>query len=284
MLELALIIVALFVLAVASYVDLKILEVPDWLNYAGIAAGLGIHLIFSLQQWSYWPFASSLIGFGIAFGLACLMFYTGQWGGGDAKLLMALGAIIGFSPEKFGFGSNFLINLVFIGGAWGLIWSAQLAIRNWKEFWKTFRELSHQKPYSRMRISSMISTAIVIAAALVFAEYQLELISLAVICYFITYSIIFVKSVEMSCMHRWVEPDKLTEGDWLVKPVKVGKKTIAPPKLGLEKEHVALLKKMYAQKKIDKILVRYGIPFAPAFLLAFLVTLKLGNVVLTALF
>jgi Flp pilus assembly protein protease CpaA len=284
MLELSLIIVALFVLAVASYVDLKILEVPDWLNYAGIAAGLGIHLIFSLQQWNYWPFASSLIGFGIAFGLACLMFYTGQWGGGDAKLLMALGAIIGFQPEKFGFGSSFLINLVFIGGAWGIFWSGQLAVKNWKEFWKAFRTLSHQKPYSRMRISAMIATAILVVAALFILEYQLELIALALVTYLITYSIIFVKSVEMSCMHQWVSPDKLTEGDWLVKPVKVGKKTIAPPKLGLEKEQVAFLKKMYAQKKIDKILVRYGIPFAPAFLLAFLVTLRLGNVVLAALF
>ncbi len=284
MLELALIIVALFVLAVASYVDLKILEVPDWLNYAGIAAGLGIHLIFSLQQWSWWPIASSAIGFGIAFAIACLMFYTGQWGGGDAKLLMALGAIIGFTPEKFGFGSSFLINLVFIGGAWGIFWSGQLAVRNWKEFWKTFRKLSHQKPYASMRISAMITTVILVIAALVLLEYQLELIALALVLYMICYSIIFVKSVELSCMHKWVTPDKITEGDWLVKPVKAGKTVIAPPRLGLEKEHVALLQKMYKQKKIDKILVKYGIPFAPAFLLAFLLTWWAGNIVLAVLF
>lgn len=284
MLELALIIVALFVLAVASYVDLKILEVPDWLNYAGIAAGLGIHLIFSLQQWSWWPIASSAIGFGVAFAIACLMFYTGQWGGGDAKLLMALGAIIGFTPEKFGFGSSFLINLVFIGGAWGIFWSGQLAVRNWKEFWKTFRKLSHQKPYASMRISAMITTVILVIAALVLLEYQLELIALALVLYIICYSIIFVKSVELSCMHKWVTPDKITEGDWLVRPVKAGKTVIAPPRLGLEKEHVALLQKMYKQKKIDKILVKYGIPFAPAFLLAFLLTWWAGNIVLAVLF
>src|SRR5574341_545197 len=211
MFELTLILVALFVLIVASYIDLRILEVPDWLNYAGVAAGLGIHLIFSLQQMSWWPIASSIIGFGIAFALACLMFYTGQWGGGDAKLLMALGAIIGFQPEKFGFGSSFLVNLVFIGGAWGLLWSIQLALRNRKEFWKTFRTLSHQQPYSRMRICSMIITVILVIAALILLQYQLELIGLALITYFICYSIIFVKSVELSCMHKWVTPDKLTE-------------------------------------------------------------------------
>jgi len=284
MLELVLIIVALFVLVVASYVDLRILEVPDWLNYAGVAAGLGIHLIFSLQQLSWWPIASSAIGFGIAFALACLMFYTGQWGGGDAKLLMALGAIIGFEPEKFGFGSSFLINLVFIGGAWGVIWSGQLAVRHWKEFWKTFRKLSHQQPYARMRISAMITTTILVIAALILLQYQLELIGLALITYFICYSIIFVKSVELSCMHKWVTPDKLTEGDWLVRSVKVGKTVIEPPKLGLEKRHVAYLQKMYSQKKIDKVLVKYGIPFAPAFFFAFVATMALGNIVLAALF
>jgi len=284
MLELALIIVALFVLAVASYVDLRILEVPDWVNYAGIAAGLGIHLIFSLQQWNWWPVASSAIGFGIAFAIACLMFYTGQWGGGDAKLLMALGALIGFEPEKFGFGSSFLINLVFIGGAWGIVWSGTLAIRNWKTFWKTFRTLSHKKPYSRIRISAMIITVILVITALILLQYQLELIALALVVYFTCYSIIFVKSVEMSCMHKWVTPDKLTEGDWLVKPVKIGKTVIAPPRLGLEKKQVELLQKLYKQKKIDKILVRYGIPFAPAFLFAFAATLAFGNIVLVVLF
>lgn len=284
MLELVLIIVALFVLIVASYVDLRILEVPDWVNYAGIAAGLGIHLILSLQQWSWWPIASSAIGFGIAFAIACLMFYTGQWGGGDAKLLMAMGAIIGFESEKFGFGSSFLINLIFIGGAWGIVWSSSLAIRNWKIFWKTFRALSHKRPYSRMRIISMVITLLLVIVAVVLIQYQLQLIAIALVVYFTCYSIIFVKSVEMSCMHKWVEPDKLTEGDWLVKPVKIGKTVIAPPRLGLEKKQVELLQKLYKQKKIDKILVRYGIPFAPAFLFAFIATLALGNIILASFF
>jgi prepilin signal peptidase PulO-like enzyme (type II secretory pathway) len=85
-------------------------------------------------------------------------------------------------------------------------------------------------------------------------------------------------------MHKWVIPDKLTEGDWLVKQVKIGKTIIAPPRLGLEKKQVELLQKLYKQKKIDKILVRYGIPFAPAFLFSFAATLTFGNIVLVALF
>ncbi len=280
MLELSLIIVALFVLAVASYVDLRILEVPDWLNYAGISAGIGIHFIYSAQQASWWPIASSLAGFGIGFAIACFMYYTGQWGGGDAKLLMALGALIGFDIDKFGFGASFLINLVFVGGAWGLAWSAGLAIRNIKKFWKTFKALRHHKPYARMRIISLVTAAILIIASFIMRDYQLELIGLALLSYLLCYLTIFVKSIELCCMHKWITPDKLTEGDWLVHAVKVGKMKVLPGKLGLEQKQVNLLKQLYAKKKIDKLLVKYGIPFAPAFLIAFAVTWYAGNVIL----
>ncbi len=283
MLELALIIAGLVVLLIASYVDMRILEVPDWLNYSAIAAGIGIHLIYSLQQWNYWPALSSLIGFALAFGLACLMFYTGQWGGGDAKLLMAMGAIIGFQTDKFGFGTSFLINLVFIGGAWGFLYSIIMAAKNRKSFWKTFKILRHQKNYAKMRIIAIIIVIFLMLAS-VMLSFQLELIILAVIIYFLCQAIIFIKSVELSCMHKWITPDKATEGDWLVHAVKTGRTEILPPKLGLEKKQVALLKKLYAQKKIDKILVKYGVPFAPAFLFAFIATVFLGNIIIAILF
>ena len=283
MLELIIIIASLFVLAVASYVDLRILEVPDWLNYAGIAAGLGIHLIFSLQQWSWWPIASSLTGFAIAFALACLMFYSGQWGGGDAKLLMAIGALVGFEADKFAFGTSFLINLVFIGGAWGLIWCIGLSVKNWKRFWPTFKITRHQKAFARTRILTLISAVILIISSFILAEFQLELLGLALATYLLCYLTIFVKSVELSSMHKWITPDKITEGDWLMKPVIIGKHKIMPNKLGLEKKEVALIKKFYAQKKIDKVLVKYGVPFAPAFLFAFTATLIFNNIILSIL-
>jgi len=284
MIELSLILVALFVLIVASYVDIKILEVPDWINYTGIAAGIGIHLIFSLQQWSWWPIASSLIGLAIAFALACIMFYSGQWGGGDAKLLMALGAILGFEADKFAFGTSFLINLVFIGGAWGLVWCIGLAVKNWKKFWTAFKTIRHQKMYVRTRVITLIIAVILIIASFIMAEFQIELLGLALLTYFLCYLTMFVKSVELSSMHRWITPDKITEGDWLLKPVVSGKHKILPAKLGLEKKHVALIKKLYAQKKINKILVKYGVPFAPAFLLAFIATMIFNNVIFALLF
>ena len=89
--------IALIGLIIGSITDLKTREVPDWLNYGLISIGLGLNLIFAFIYRDYWIFLNSLIGF-IAFLLIALaMFYTGQWGGGDSKMLMGLGATIGIN-------------------------------------------------------------------------------------------------------------------------------------------------------------------------------------------
>lgn len=283
MLELPIIIVALGILLIASFTDLKSLEVPDWLSYAGIGAGLLIHLVFSVQQWSYWPFLSSGIGLAIGFGLGALMFYTGQWGGGDAKLLMALGALIGFAPDKFSFGTSFLINLVVFGAIWSLLWSLGLAIMNAKRFARTFNAIKKHKPFFRIRMIALACTVLLLIASLAYPFVAIELVMLACISFFLAHLTIFLRSVELSCMHKWMSPDKLTEGDWLVHTVNVGSITIGPQKLGLDKESVAKLQDLHRSKKVGNVLVRYGVPFVPAFLFAFLATLAFNNILLELL-
>jgi len=211
------------------------------------------------------------------------MFYTGQWGGGDAKLLMALGAIIGFEVNKLAFGSSFLINLVFVGGIWGLLWSMGLAIQNFKPFIQTFKKLRNEKNYRRLRITTLF-VAIGLLITAYFTEMYVELVGLALVTYAFCYLTILIKTVEFCCMQKMVTPDVLTEGDWLLHPVKVGKTEIVPGKLGLDKKQVQKLKQLYAEKKIDKLLVKYGIPFGPAFLFAFIVTLVWNNIAFAILF
>ncbi|MBI4146741.1 prepilin peptidase [Candidatus Woesearchaeota archaeon] len=284
MLPLIITIIALVVLCIAAYTDLKTLEVPDWLNYAGIIAGMLIHAIFSVQQWNYWPVLSSLIGLGIAFALACLMFYTGQWGGGDAKLLMAMGALVGFEPNKFGIGASFLINLVFIGGAWGLAWTVYLATRQPRRVIRTCNALLHQKAYAQTTLIAVLAGIAALIAGISISFVRTEFFLIAALSIFLPLLVLFSKSVELVAMHHWVTPNKLTEGDWLVHHIEIGKTHITPPRLGLEKQHLAQLNELYAQKKIDKVLVKYGVPFTPAFLFAFLAALQWGNIILAALF
>ena len=49
MLEVVLFSVAFVLLVIGAITDIRMREVPDWTNFAGIVAGLGIRLLWSLQ-------------------------------------------------------------------------------------------------------------------------------------------------------------------------------------------------------------------------------------------
>jgi prepilin signal peptidase PulO-like enzyme (type II secretory pathway) len=94
------------------------------------------------------------------------------------------------------------------------------------------------------------------------------------------YVFVYLKAIEHSVMIKWVVPELLTEGDWVVEDVVVGGKRICGPKdLGLEKSQIAKLLRLKREGKVKKVLIKYGIPFVPGFLLAFIATYLWGNVV-----
>jgi hypothetical protein len=103
-------------------------------------------------------------------------------------------------------------------------------------------------------------------------------LSLALVTLTSFYLWIFAKAVEKSCMYKLVEPSRLTEGDWIVNDIYVGKKYVAGPKdLGISKAQIKKLVDFYKKGKVRKILVKEGIPFVPSFLAAFIATLVFGN-------
>src|SRR3989338_7550856 len=79
---------AFIALLIGSYTDLRTREVSDWVNIGMIGTGFGVNLLFSIIYWKSSFIVNSIIGFGIFFAIAWVMFYTGQWGGGDSKILM----------------------------------------------------------------------------------------------------------------------------------------------------------------------------------------------------
>src|SRR3989344_5425440 len=95
-LEPILIILTIITLLIASYTDIKTREIPDWLNYALLFSALGIRTIFSINH-GYQILLSGILGLAVCFLIANLFYFTKQWGGGDSKLLMSIGAIIGIS-------------------------------------------------------------------------------------------------------------------------------------------------------------------------------------------
>ncbi len=274
--------ISFIVLFIGSLTDLKTREVPDWLNYGLIISGLGLNLLFSIIYSSQSFIINSLIGLSVFFGIAYIMFYAGQWGGGDSKILMGLGAMIGIdvsmASSQFLFG--FFVNALFAGAIYGLLWSVLLIFRNKEKFRKEFGRILSKSRVVKFKKYILAALILLLTASLFVNPYHIKIIILSLAFVLLTtfYLFILVKAVEKSCMHRLVEPSKLTEGDWIVNNIYVGKKYICGPKdLGIEKKQIKKLIELYRQGKVRKVLIKEGIPFVPSFFIAFAVTFVFGN-------
>ena len=272
-------------LLIGSITDLKTREVPDWLNYGLIFSGLGINLLVSAMYSNPSFIINSIIGLLIFFGIAYIMFYSGQWGGGDSKILIGLGAMIGlnvsFISSQFLLG--FFINTLFAGAAYGILWSFYIAFRNKRKFLKEFTKALNQDNIVRIKqLALLFVIASLVAVFFIKTVYlRILMLSLALLALSTFYLWIFVKAVEKSSMYKLVEPSKLTEGDWIVNDVYVNKRYICGPKdLGIDKKQIRKLIEFYKQGKSKKILIKEGIPFVPSFLIAFVITLIFGNLLL----
>ncbi len=267
-------------LIIASITDIKTREVPDWLNYGLIIFGLGSRLIYSVALADFSFLLYGLAGFFVFFIIANLMFYSAQWGGGDSKLLMGLGAVIGlnFNFMEMPFLVIFWINIIIIGSVYGLLWSIALAFKNKNRFSADFMARIKKSAKTR-RFLLIISLAILLSAF--FADMPMIRFFLVILVFssiLIYYISIFVKSVEKTCLLKYIEPEKLTEGDWIAKNIIIEKKRICGPKdLGIEKKQIKQLINLKRKGMIKKVLIKEGIPFVPSFLMAFIITLWFGN-------
>ena len=269
-------------LFIGTITDLKTREVPDWLNYGLVISGIGLNLLFSVIYLNSYFIINSIVGLAIFFGIAYIMFYAGQWGGGDSKMIMGLGAIIGIDVSliKSQFLFGFFINALLIGAIYGLLWSIFLVFKNKQRFLKEFREILLEKNIVKTKKFMLLILVLLLILFFLIQVYYIKILILSIAFLILTsfYLWIFVKAIEKSAMHKLVEPTKLTEGDWIAKDVVVDGKYITGPKdLGISKNQIKKLIQLHKQKKVKKILIKEGIPFVPSFFIAFVVTLVFGN-------
>lgn len=108
------------VIVLTTYTEIRNSTIPNWITlpalaFALVTSFLGVGI----------PLVSSLIGLAVGFGFLFLFYVFGGMGGGDVKLMGAVGALLGF-PDIL----NVLTYTAFIGGAMAvvaLIWH--------KRFW-----------------------------------------------------------------------------------------------------------------------------------------------------
>ena len=266
-LDAILISVTIIALLIASYTDLKVREVPDWLSYGLIFAALGIRSIFAINC-STDIFISGLLGLAVCMGLAYLLYYTHQWGGGDSKQLMAMGAVIGI---QFPFNNGsftvlwFFLAMLFLGAIYGIFWMFYLALKRRSVFWPKLKETLGE--YKNVQWFLLAFTFV-----LTIIGFWYHFAFLGIFPAVIFYLIIFVNTVEDSCFLRQTKPKDLTEGDWLAEDVVIKKKSVMPKKT-LDYQDLKTLRALHRQGKINTVLIKEGIPFVPSFLFAYLTIL-----------
>ena len=240
--------------------DMKRREVDNLWNFSLIGFVLAYRLAVSIFTGNYWFILNGLIGFAIFFALGNLFYYARLFAGGDAKLMISLGTIL---PLSYSWIANvkifgFFILLFLLGGSiYALIYALFLIAQNSNSFKKEF--VKQWNNYKKLFLISLVFALIWTLLAFFISQTALVLIGLIVLLFPVLY--VFAKAVEESCMVKEVSWNKVTEGDWLYKDVRIGNNLIKANWEGVSKKELELIKKY---KK--KIFIKYGIPFTPSFL------------------
>lgn len=247
--------------------DLRTREIANWLTFSLIAFVLAYRAIYSIYSNDFMFFLYGLIGVFLFVGLGYLFYYARIFAGGDAKLLFGLGGIFPYYSllDYVYYGVGFILLLFTSGVLYTLLYSAFLIRNNYLSFRKSFFEQVKKKKYFFI-VSIILATAVYLTRS----DYDsLWLIYLfAVFVLLSPFLFAYVRAIEKSCMIQLVSPNKLTEGDWLERDVYVNGKIIKKSFAGLNFDEILLLR-----KHGKKVMIKTGVPFAPAFLIAFVLLL-----------
>ena len=268
--------IAIIWLIFASITDLKKREIANWLSFSLLSIALGIRGIFSVMSLKYSYFSYAIFFAFLFFIIANIFYYTKIFAGGDAKLLIALGAVFATKPEFASFDNPFnlafpvifLLNNLIVASAYGVLYSSGLAFENRSNFLISLKGVYTKNKRARLPILIMALAGII---SFFILRYN-EILVITAIIFVFPYLYIFVKAVENTCMVKKISANELTEGDWITHQIKVGNKTINPSAEGLSKDNLDLLRKHHI-----KLEVKYGIPFVPVFLITAVISVIFGN-------
>jgi len=288
--------VALAGSALGAAWDLRTTEIPDEIPYVMIAIGLLLYGWQSYTQGSFWPLAWSLGVGGAFFAFGFLMYQIGQWGGGDAKLLAAVGCLLpnaaGLPAElaSVGLGAfqnvhlffpypvSYFFNVFFVGAGYMMVYAFAIAMSNRKVMTSFVSDI---KATNRIYVFAA-AVLFVGISAINFWMYrsfglQLEITSmlansavsvLAIAGVFVVWK--FALAVEKVGFRRSVPVSRLRVGD-VLESSKVWE--------GITAAGIRRIRKSGARS----VRIKEGVRFAPAFPLALLFTLFAGDAIMLVL-
>jgi Flp pilus assembly protein protease CpaA len=259
--------VALVWVIFATVQDLRKTEIANWLTFSLIAFVLAYRGFYAVWSKDIMFFVYGLVGVLVFVVLGYGLYYGRVFGGGDAKLLMGLGGIWPYSSgaDYVFIGLGFVFLLFLAGAIYTMLFSFFLVGKNRDKFVKEFRrEFGKMKRlYLFVLLLGALMFFIILISGFVSMWY---FISLGMMFVLLPLLWVYTKAIESSCMLVLRSPGKLIEGDWLVKDVRVSGRVIKKTVHGLSKDDIRILRK--AKKKVW---IKKGVPFTPAFLIAFVI-------------
>jgi hypothetical protein len=186
-----------------------------------------------------------------------------MFAGGDAKLMIALGAILPFS-NNFSYNlkmfASFLLLFLFSGAIYGLMVTTKLSVQHFHKFKKEFsKQVGKNKKI-------ILAGTLIGLVFLTLAQIEKIFFMLGALIFILPFVYFYAKSVDEVCMIKKIKTQNLTEGDWLYKKLRVGRKIIEPKWEGLSKTEIKMIQRAYKQIEI-----REGIPFVPVFFISFII-------------
>ncbi len=277
---------AFIALVLASIEDLRTGEISDYKSVGLAAFALVVATADSLYSWDYLPLAYAL-AWGLAYlAFSWVVFYLGQWGGGDVKIMAALGACMGYL-QATGFDwpkANFIgidvhplisliVNMGFISVPYAVAYTLILGLRKPE----TFSDYALRVCNAR----TFIVLSFALAPSIVSAYLGLLPISTVYMMLPLFYlASLYMKTVEEKVLTKTIPVSALKDWDILAHDLRLDGRLVATKRNieGVTPKQVAEIKELANDGKIpEKIDIRWGIKFLPVITFSFLATLYVGD-------
>ncbi len=263
--------------AIAGAWDLRTTEIPDIIPHAMIVIALAFWGIQSFLVQDYWLVGQSLlVGLGLL-GMGFLMYFTGQWGGGDAKILAAIGFLLPaniFNTTQLllPFPLSYTVNVFLLGAVYMIVYAVVFSFINRKIIHDFLANVKSSIKSMSLMFAVLLASATFLTYAInsrfgipIEAPYLLNT-SLTVSSLAVALMLVwkFVLSVEKVGFRRKIPVGKLREGDVLM-----------DSKLweGITKENISRIKKSGKRH----VVIKDGVRFGPVFPIALLFTVYAGD-------
>ncbi len=272
--------VTLTFLILGSIIDLKTGEIPDRLTIGLALIMMLISAIYSIITSDVYYFITPLFAGGLYFLLGYVIYSQGEWGGGDVKLISGVGCSIGFlksvdylTEGVIPYYLDYLINIALVSSPYLIVYTLLLGLLKPAVFTDFFNSIKN-------KIVLMILAASIIP---LITAYWMKLGNVIIIYALIPFLIIlsvYLRAVERNALEKTVKVSELQVEDVVANDLVVDGVKVASRRniSGLTEEDIKKIKSLSKKGKIpDEIRIKWGVRFAPIFLMAFLLSILVGN-------